>query len=89
MAGIRDLRQIRHRGSPRLLAIQAAAGAGKPSFLRAGLWPRLGRTAEFVPLAVRQATGIITGQHGLGQGLSQWFGERGGRWHWALSLPSC
>jgi hypothetical protein len=57
--------------------IQAASGAGKSSFLRAGLWPRLGRTAEFVPLAVvRPATGIITGQHGLGQGLSQWFGER-------------
>jgi formylglycine-generating enzyme required for sulfatase activity len=77
MAGIRDLRQIRHRGSPRLLVIQAASGAGKSSFLRAGLWPRLGRTAEFVPLAVvRPATGIITGLRGLGQGLSQWFGER-------------
>jgi formylglycine-generating enzyme required for sulfatase activity len=77
MAGIRDLRLIRHRGSPRLLVIQAASGAGKSSFLRAGLWPRLGRTAEFVPLAVvRPATGIITGQRGLGQGLSQWFGER-------------
>src|SRR6516162_10381850 len=77
MAGIRELRQIRHRGSPRLLVIQAASGAGKSSFLRAGLWPRLGRTAEFVPLAtIRPATGIITGQHGLGQGLSQWFGER-------------
>jgi formylglycine-generating enzyme required for sulfatase activity len=77
MAGIRDLRLIRHRGSPRLLVIQAASGAGKSSFLRAGLWPRLGRTVEFVPLViVRPATGIITGQHGLGQGLSQWFGER-------------
>jgi formylglycine-generating enzyme required for sulfatase activity len=77
MAGIRDLRQIRHHGSPRLLVIQAASGVGKSSFLRAGLWPRLGRTAEFVPLAVlRPATGIITGQRGLGQGLSQWFGER-------------
>jgi formylglycine-generating enzyme required for sulfatase activity len=77
MAGIRDLRQLRHRGSPRLLVIQAASGAGKSSFLRAGLWPRLGRTAEFVPLAVlRPATGIVTGQHGLGQGLARWFGER-------------
>jgi formylglycine-generating enzyme required for sulfatase activity len=76
MAGIRDLRQIRHRGSPRLLVIQAASGAGKSSFLRAGLWPRLGRTSEFVPLAiVRPATGIITGKDGLGQGLSQWLGE--------------
>ena len=77
MAGIRDLRQIRHRGSPRMMVIQAASGAGKSSFLRAGLWPRLGRTAEFVPLAiVRPATGIITGQYGLGQGLARWFGEK-------------
>jgi hypothetical protein len=45
MGGIRDLRQIRHRGSPRLLVIQATSGAGKSSFLKAGLWPRLGRTA--------------------------------------------
>jgi Sulfatase-modifying factor enzyme 1/TIR domain len=77
MAGIRELRQIRHRGSPRLLVIQGASGAGKSSFLRAGLWPRLGRTAEFVPLAVvRPATGIIAGRYGLGQGFSQWFSER-------------
>jgi hypothetical protein len=77
MAGIRELRHIRHRGSPRLLVIQAASGAGKSSFLRAGLWPRFGRTAEFVPLTVvRPATGIITGQQGFGRGLSQWFGER-------------
>jgi formylglycine-generating enzyme required for sulfatase activity len=78
MAGMRELRQIRHRGSPRLLIIQAASGAGKSSFLRAGLWPRLERTAEFVPLSiVRPARGIITGQYGLGHGLSQWFGARG------------
>jgi formylglycine-generating enzyme required for sulfatase activity len=77
MAGIRDLRQIRHRGSPRLLVIQAASGAGKSSMLRAGLWPRLGRTAEFVPLAVlRPATGIVTGRDGLGQGLAEWFRQR-------------
>jgi hypothetical protein len=48
----RDLRQIRHRGSPRLFVIQAASGAGRSSLLRAGLWPRLGRTAEFIPLAI-------------------------------------
>ncbi len=74
MAGIRELRQIRHRGSPRLLVIQAASGAGKSSFLRAGLWPRLARTAEFAPLAIiRPAKGIITGEHGIGQGLAAWF----------------
>jgi conflict system STAND superfamily ATPase/TIR domain-containing protein len=76
MAGIRELRQIRHRGSPRLLVIQAASGAGKSSFLRAGLWPRLARASEFVPIAiVRPATGIITGRNGIGQGFAKWFGE--------------
>lgn len=74
MSGIRDLRQMRHRGSPRLMVIQAASGAGKSSFLRAGLWPKLSRTAEFVPLAiVRPAKGVITGPQGLGKGLESWF----------------
>ena len=76
MSGIRDLRQMRHRGSPRLMVIQAASGAGKSSFLRAGLWPKLSRTAEFVPLAiVRPAKGVITGPQGLGKGLEDWFGR--------------
>jgi hypothetical protein len=74
MSGIRELRQIRHRGSPRLLIIQAASGAGKSSFLRAGLWPKLGRTSEFVPLCVvRPAKGVITGHSGIGHGLANWF----------------
>ena len=76
MSGIRDLRQMRHRGSPRLMVIQAASGAGKSSFLRAGLWPKLSRTAEFVPLAiVRPAKGLIAGPQGLGKGLQDWFGR--------------
>ncbi|MGE0856251.1 MAG: SUMF1/EgtB/PvdO family nonheme iron enzyme [Hyphomicrobiaceae bacterium] len=76
MSGIRDLRQMRHRGSPRLMVIQAASGAGKSSFLRAGLWPKLSRTAEFVPLViVRPAKGVITGPQGLGKGLEDWFGR--------------
>jgi hypothetical protein len=56
--GIRELRQIRHRGSPRLLIIQAASGAGNSSFLRAGLWPKLGRTSELLryALAARPTT---------------------------------
>ena len=80
MSGIRDLRQMRHRGSPRLMVIQAASGAGKSSFLRAGLWPKLSRTAEFVPLAiVRPAKGLIAGPQGLGKGLQHWFGGTGSR----------
>jgi formylglycine-generating enzyme required for sulfatase activity len=74
MSGIRDLRQMRHRGTPRLMVIQAASGAGKSSFLRAGLWPKLSRTAEFVPLGIaRPARGVITGPQGLGKGLEDWF----------------
>jgi hypothetical protein len=74
MSGIRDLRLMRHRGSPRLMVIQAASGAGKSSFLRAGLWPKLSRTAEFVPLAiVRPAQGLIAGPQGLGKRLEDWF----------------
>jgi formylglycine-generating enzyme required for sulfatase activity len=74
MSGIRDLRQMRHRGSPRVMVIQAASGAGKSSFLRAGLWPKLSRTAEFVPLGiVRPARGVMTGPQGLGKGLEDWF----------------
>jgi hypothetical protein len=58
------------------MVIQAASGAGKSSFLRAGLWPKLWRTAEFVPLAiVRPAKGVITGPQGLGKGLEHWFGR--------------
>jgi formylglycine-generating enzyme required for sulfatase activity len=76
MSGIRDLRQMRNRGSPRVMIFQAASGAGKSSFLRAGLWPKLARTAEFVPLAiVRPAKGVITGPQGLGKGLEDWFGR--------------
>lgn len=78
MAGITDLRQMRKRQSPRLLIIQAASGAGKSSYLRAGLWPRLKRDPDFAPLAIlRPAQGIVTGPDGLGRKLAPWFDERG------------
>ncbi|MFM9940763.1 MAG: TIR domain-containing protein [Hyphomicrobiaceae bacterium] len=61
MTFLREVRRLRERGSPRTMVIQAASGAGKSSFLRARLWPKLGRTCEFVPLAtVRPAKGIVT-----------------------------
>src|SRR5262249_19648744 len=38
--GIDTLRGLAARQPPRLLVILGASGAGKSSFLRAGLWPR-------------------------------------------------
>jgi TIR domain len=64
--GLDRLRILRRNGQPRLLVIQAASGAGKSSYLRAGLWPRLNRDVDFAPLAiVRPAQGILTGPQGL------------------------
>jgi WD40 repeat protein len=69
--GLDEFRLLRRNGSPRFLAIQAASGAGKSSFLRAGLWPRLCRDSDFAPLAiVRPAQGILTGPEGLGRKLA-------------------
>ena len=57
--GLDEFRLLRRKGSPRILAIQASSGAGKSSFLRAGLWPRLCRDPDFAALAiVRPAQGI-------------------------------
>jgi formylglycine-generating enzyme required for sulfatase activity len=68
LRGLDKLRVMRRNGRPRILVIQAASGAGKSSFLRAGLWPRLGRDPEFAPLAIlRPAQGVLTGREGLGR----------------------
>jgi hypothetical protein len=53
--GLDEVRNLRRVPSGRILVIQAASGAGKSSFLKAGLWPRLGRDPEFTrsPFCVR------------------------------------
>ena len=78
MSGLTKLQLVRRRGSPRLFVIEAASGAGKSSYLRAGLWPRLQRGRDFAPLAIlRPAQGIITGPDGLGFQLAAWFSRFG------------
>ena len=61
------LRGLRAANPPRLLVILGASGAGKSSFLRAGLFPRLARDdRNFLPLpAIRPERAAISGETGL------------------------
>ncbi|MBF0426548.1 MAG: toll/interleukin-1 receptor domain-containing protein, partial [Magnetococcales bacterium] len=61
------LRHLREAAAPRFLVILGASGAGKSSFLRAGLLPRLQRDdRNFLPLPViRPEKAILTGDKGL------------------------
>jgi formylglycine-generating enzyme required for sulfatase activity len=61
------LRGLRETAAPRLLVILGASGAGKSSFLRAGLFPRLKRDdRNFLPLpAIRPERTAINGDTGL------------------------
>jgi tetratricopeptide (TPR) repeat protein len=61
------LRAMSEAGVERLLVILGASGAGKSSFVRAGLWPRLNRDdRNFLPLPViRPERGAMTGKFGL------------------------
>ena len=61
------LRGLREAAPPRLLVILGASGAGKSSFLRAGLLPRLRRDdRNFLPLPIiRPERAAISGATGL------------------------
>jgi hypothetical protein len=65
--GMDTLRGLATRPPPRVAVILGASGAGKSSFLRAGLWPRLLRDdAQWLPLrAIRAGRG----------GCCQWTGR--------------
>jgi hypothetical protein len=83
--GLAEIRKLRRLPHGQILVIQAASGAGKSSFLKAGLWPRLARDAEFVPLAVlRPATGILTGENGVGRQFAAFFAAQGSPTHKAI-----
>jgi len=72
--GLAEIRRLRRLGTGQVLVVQAASGAGKSSFLKAGLWPRLLRDPDFLPVGiVRPATGILTGEQGVGRQLAAFF----------------
>ena len=71
--GLDMLRGLREAAAPRLLVILGASGAGKSSFMRAGLMPRLAREDQhFLTLPiVRPERAAITGETGLIASLEQ------------------
>ena len=62
-----QLRILREAAPSRLMVILGASGAGKSSFLRAGIWKRLERDdRHFLPLPViRPERAVLTGSNGL------------------------
>ena len=75
--GLDDLRRMRAGVPERILVILGASGAGKSSFLRAGLLARLARDDHnFLPLPViRPERAAVTGAQGLTSALSQALGR--------------
>src|SRR5208283_2065987 len=74
-----QLRAMREGDPPRLLVVLGASGAGKSSFLRAGLLPRLQRDdRHFLPLGVvRPGRAVISGETGFLAALEAVCGARG------------
>ena len=63
----KTLVSLRERNEPQMLVIQGASGAGKSSFLSAGLWPRLRRNYDrnfYLLPVIRPQSAAITGPTG-------------------------
>ncbi len=76
--GVDRLRRMRERAPPRILTLLGASGAGKSSYLRAGLLARLRRDdMNFLPLAaIRPGRDAIFGEDGFLGALVQAFPKR-------------
>lgn len=73
------LRGMRDSVSSAIMIVLGASGAGKSSFMRAGLLPRLARdSTQFLPLPViRPGQAVISGDDGLVASLSSAFQQGG------------
>lgn len=78
IAALDQLRGMAEMAPPRIMAILGASGAGKSSFLRAGLMPRMARDdLHFLPLPpIRPASKVLSGETGLLRSLEGAFGAR-------------
>jgi len=77
--GLDRIRGLVEGGVAKLFVVLGASGSGKSSFLRAGIWPRLGRDdLTFLPLPViRPQSAVVTGSAGIASALSVAFERLG------------
>lgn len=73
--GLDHLRGLREGAPPRMFVILSASGAGKSSYMRAGLMPRLRRDSQHFRIlpVVRPNRGVLEGDEGFISALEQAF----------------